>query len=270
MIGIVVINYKNEALTRAFVERECARMAAEHVVVIVNNGAEHPELLPFGDGIHILDAGGNIGFARANNLGTEWLLEQVNPEYILFSNNDIRLREDDVIEQLISCLETHVDAAAAGPEIIGPDGRRQGPEPRMGFAQRHLLPYWGKFFIKRDNNYAQRADEGFHYRISGAFFLARSRDFFEAGMFDSATFLYGEESILSERFAGIGKKVWFCPRVGVFHEHGATVRKQYDYARMRRLKFDSECYYFRQYLGTPRWQILLGRFTLFLKELLGR
>ena len=36
------------------------------------------------------------------------------------------------------------------------------------------------------------------------------------------------------------------------------------------MKFDSEAYYYRSYEKTPSWEISLGRFTLWLKGLLGR
>ena len=89
-------------------------------------------------------------------------------------------------------------------------------------------------------------------------------------MFDPATFLYGEEMILSARMETAGKSVYYYPAVSVLHEHGATTRKYYDKKRIRSMKFDSEAYYYREYEKTPGWEISLGRFTLWLKGLLGR
>lgn len=281
MVGVIVINFGNPDRTIRFVQEECSKIKMEHSVIVVDNGSGPDTVVrlqsELKDTATILPNSANEGFARANNLGAIWLREHVNPGYILFTNNDIRLREDNVVECLQECISDHPEVAAAGPEIIGPDGCRQGPEPKMSFAQRHLLPYWGKLFLSSksfaariSSNYAQNAIEGWHYRISGAFFLVRADDFYSAGMFDPNTFLYGEESILSERFAAIDKKVWFCPRVGVFHEHGATTGQWYKYAKVRRLKFKSESYYFRRYIGTPLWQIWLGSLTLWIKEIVHR
>lgn len=279
-VGVIVVNFGNPERTIRFVREECSKIQMEHFVVVVDNASTEESRSVLEEslqGVTIIPNAENEGFARANNLGAQWLREHVDPEFILFTNNDIRLRDENVLLCLQECLEAHPEAAAAGPEIIGPDGRRQGPEPRMSFAQRHLLPYWGKLCLSRtalaeksSSDYAQKAEEGWHYRVSGAFFLVRADDFYHAGMFDPNTFLYGEESILSERFSSIGKRVWFCPRVTVFHEHGATTGQWFKYARMRRLKFDSEAYYFRHYLNTPQWQIDMGRMTLKLKELLHR
>lgn len=113
------------------------------------------------------------GFERANNQVAEYAINHFNPSFILFANNDIHVREANFIEEMMTCLDNHPDAAAVGPEVIGPDGRRQGPEPRMSFAQRHLLPYWGKLFLSKQKlaqktalNYAQSASEGWHHHVS--------------------------------------------------------------------------------------------------------
>ena len=36
------------------------------------------------------------------------------------------------------------------------------------------------------------------------------------------------------------------------------------------MAFESDCYYYRNYMGTPRWQISIARFTYFLKKLFRR
>jgi len=280
LIAIIIINFGSPELTIRFVREECAKIQLEHTVIVVDNASTDKSFGKLQQDLptaHILRCPENQGFARANNQGAKYAICYFNPSFILFTNNDIHIREFGVVEEMMTCLDNHPDAAAVGPEVIGPDGRRQGPEPKMSFAQRHLLPYWGKLFLSRQKlaqktalNYAQSASEGWHHHVSGSFFLVRTTDFIQAGMFDPATFLYAEEPILSERFAAIGKKVWFCPRVGVVHDHGATTKKKYGYVRMRRLKFESECYYFSEYLNTPRYLLLLGRLTIFLKEKLGR
>ena len=76
--------------------------------------------------------------------------------------------------------------------------------------------------------------------------------------------------ILSARLARIGKVVRYDPAMAVLHAHGAVTRQHYDAVRIRQMRFESESYYYRKYRGTPRWQIALARFTLFLKRVFGR
>ena len=274
-IGVVIINYHSDKLTSLFVREECSKISAPHCIAVVDNDSREEPDLP--DGVEVIRSEENLGFARGNNLGAEWLRDNWDPDFILFANNDIKFFSDDVVDRMAERLSSLPEAGIIGPEVVGPDGIRQGPEPFMTFSERHLLPYWGKLFYRKETlgrklyrNYAVSAAEGAHYRVTGAFFMVRAADFFAAGMFDPATFLYGEEAILSERMKAAGRCVWFYPEVRVIHEHGATTRSYYSTLAIRSMKFKSESYYFRTYIGTPSWQIALARFTYFLKRLLRR
>ncbi len=275
-IGVVIINYHSEKLTSAFIREECSKISSPHRIVVVDNDSRG-ELTDLPSEVEVIHSEENLGFARGNNLGAEWLRDNWNPDFILFANNDIRFFSPDVADRMAERLSGLEDAGVIGPEVVGLDQRRQGPEPFMTFSERHLLPYWGKLFYRKKTldaklyrDYAESAAEGPHYRVTGAFFMVRAADFFAAGMFDPATFLYGEEAILSERMKAIGRCVWFYPEVRVIHEHGATTRSYYSKVAIRSMKFESESYYFRTYIGTPSWQFALAKFTYFLKRLFRR
>ena len=168
-------------------------------------------------------------------------------------------------------------AGAIGPKVIGLDGNLQSPEPFIPFWKRHVALYWSNLFMSKSrkakvfgDDYARTAAEGWHYRVSGSFFMVRASDWKACGGMDPNTFLYSEEMILSERLKKEGKGVYYYPEVAVIHEHGTTTRKYYDEYRIRMMKFRSECYYYRTYIGTPSWQIAVARFTYFLKRLFRR
>lgn len=280
MIGIVVINFGNPERTIRFVREECSKVKAEHRVVVVDNGSGaatedklRADLSGFAD---IIPARENLGFAKGNNLGAEYAIKQ-GADYILFVNNDIVFTDPDMADRLAAKLAELPEAGMIGPKVVGLDGRLQSPSPLLPFSRRHLLPYWGKLVYSKEtlrrkmlSDYSQTAPEGFCDYVSGCCFLVPVSAFTDAGMFDPATFLYGEEMILSARMKAIGRRVYYYPAVSVLHEHGATTRRLYEKKRIRRMKFESEAYYYRTYEGTPSWKIFLGRFTLGLKDLLGR
>ena len=279
MIGIIIINFGNPERTIRFVREECSKVKGEHKVVIVDNGSGKEAVealqreLP---GAVIIPAGENLGFAKANNLGAEKALE-AGADALLFVNNDIVFTDADVVDRLAAKLAELPSTGIIGPKVVGLDGRLQSPSPKQSFAQRNLLPYWGKLIYgprklreKMQSDYAETAIEGPCSTVSGCCFMVKAGAFSEVGMFDPATFLYAEEMILSARMAGVGLGAYYYPAVEVLHEHGATTRKYYDRKRIRSMKFDSEAYYYRSYEKTPAWEISLGRFTLWLKGLLGR
>lgn len=292
MIGVIIINFGDPERTIRFVREECAKIGAPHRVVIVDNGSGPEALGKLQDALSqaetapaappapapaaILPANKNLGFAKANNLGAEYAIGQ-GADLLLFVNNDIVFTDPDVVDRMAAKLQILPDAAVIGPKVVGLDGRLQSPSPKATFGQRHLLPYWGKLIYAKETlrrkmqaDYAETASEGPCFVVSGCCFMVKAEPFAGVGMFDPETFLYGEEMILSARMQAAGKSVYYYPEVAVLHEHGATTRRHYDRRRIRRMKFDSESYYYSKYEKTPGWKIVLGRFTLWLKGLLGR
>ena len=285
MIATIVINYHSEDRTISFVKEELSKIAADNVVVIVDNGstAESMEILSgaFGSSspqrVFIIPSEENLGFARGNNLGAGFALNRFSPELLLLANNDIRLESDDVVDRMAIKLLSLPEAAEIGPKVVGLDGKLQSPEPFKSFWKRHIWLYWSNLFLGSarkekilDLDYAEKAKEGFHYKLSGCFFMVKSEEWTACGGMDPATFLYSEEVILSERLLRIGKKVYYYPEVSVIHEHGATTKKYYDKVAIREMILQSDIYYYKEYIGTPSWQFAVARFTYAIKRLFHR
>ncbi len=281
MIGVVVINYHSEEKTIEFVRTELAKIRSDYAVVIVDNGStelSRDRLLEAFKGadqyVFVAPSDENLGFARGNNLGAEVARNQFSPDVLLFANNDIRLVDLDTVDRMAAKLKSLDEAGALGPKVVGLDGRLQSPDPFISFWDRHVALYWRNLLPFKSKpfwvEYSQTAEEGYHYRVSGSFFMVKAEDYFACGEMDPNTFLYSEEMILSERLRKIGKGVYYYPEVSVVHEHGATTRKYYDKVRIRELKYQSEKYYYKTYIGTPKWQFPVGNLTYSLKKLLKR
>jgi len=276
MIAAVVINYRNEERTLRFVREELSKISSPHEVVVVDNGstpesaAKLREGLP--EGCKLLEMKENVGFARGNNAGAELFPDA---DFYLFANNDIVFTDPDVADALAARLAGLPDCGVIGPKVVGLDGSLQSPYPYRSFRQRHIAIYWSNLFMSSEKHREKyetvpESPEGPCYQVSGCFFMARGEDWRACGGMDPHTFLYAEEGILAERMKRIGKGEWYLPAVSVLHEHEATTAKYFDSLERRKMAFGSDCYYYRTYMGTPRWQIALARFTYFLKRLFRR
>jgi len=282
MIAVVVINYRDEQRTIDFVRNELSKISLPYRVIIVDNGSTPDSAAALKSvlepsGAVVLTSSENLGFACGNNLGAEYARDNFRPEQILFANNDIRFTDTDVVDKMAEKLSAVKEAGVIGPKVVGLDGKLQSPSPFIPFLDRHVWIYWTTPFTSRawrnarfSLDYAEMATEGFHYIVSGCFFMVDARDFFECGEMDPNTFLYGEEMILSERMKKIGKQIYYLPSAAVVHEHGMTTTKYYNTLKIRQMKLESDSYYYRNYIGTPRWQIALARFTYFLKRIFSR
>lgn len=281
MIGVVVINYHSEDKTIEFVRTELPRISEEYAVVIVDNGStenSRNRLLEAFKGadqyVFVVPSEENLGFAKGNNLGAKVAINQFKPDILLFANNDIRITGSDTVADMAAKLRSLDKAGALGPKVLGLDGRCQSPEPFISFYDRHIALYFKSLFSSSSQayweEYSQTAAEGFHYRISGSFFMVKTDDYAACGGMDPNTFLYAEEMILSERLKRIDKGVYYYPEVSVIHEHGATTKKYYDRVKVRELKYLSEKYYYKTYIGTPWWQFEVADLIYALKKLVGR
>ncbi len=220
---IIIVNYKAEELTIAYITKELSKLTTPLSVVVVNNAAtpESDSVLCNGlqaeliskerfkeslNNRYVVSSKENLGFAKGNNLGTEIAVKYLNPDYLLFSNNDILIMETDIIAKMITKFEGCERIGILGPKVVGLEGELQSPEPYISFLDRYCWMYLSTPFLsvqkKRKKfklDYSDEAKEGYHYKIMGSFFMVRTKDFCDCGMMDPHTFLYAEEVILTER-----------------------------------------------------------------------
>ena len=264
MLGIVIVNYRDYDRTAQFIREELTRIRIPYRLVVIDNGGSEEAARAFSQrtGCRVLPRA-NDGFAAGCRSGVEALDPDV--DVVLFTNTDIRFASDRVVEPLIEKLTSCAEIGIIGPEIIGPDGVRQSPEPYAGLWNRYVWMYLTTPFLRPQRkrelfrlDYSAQAEEGFHYKLMGSFFLCRREDWDRCGGMDPHTFLYAEEAILSERMLRIGKKAYFLPSVTVIHEHGAVIGNHIRHRRAAWLQFESEAYYYRQYKGYSRLSVQLA------------
>lgn len=282
MTTIIIINYKSEQLTVDYITKELSKLEGEFNTIVVNNAAtsdsnnylckaleaEMVSLDNFKESKkrrYIVPAKENLGFAKGNNLGAEIAVKYLKSRYLLFSNNDIVIKDTDIIDRLTEKLDADNRIGIIGPEVIGLKGERQSPEPYKPFLDRYCWMYLSTPFMSLEKkrkkfklDYTMNAQEGFHYKISGAFFVVRTVDFIQCGMMDPYTFLYAEETILTERMKRIGKEPYYLPKVSVVHAHGLTTKKSIGKKGINKYMLESEKYYYHKYMNTPKWKLFIG------------
>ena len=278
MLGIVIVNYREYDRTERFIREEISRIRYPYRLVVVDNGGdlEQADALRERTGCEVL-VRENDGFAAGNNAGAAVLCTHPDVDVLLFTNNDLHLVSDDVVERLVDKLKELPDVGVIGPEIVGTDGQRQSPEPYLGLWKRYVWMYLSTPFLSKEAkrqvfslDAAEKATEGECYRVMGSFFLCPREAWILAGGMDTGTFLYAEEPILSERMLRVGLKTYFMPAVTVVHEHGGTIKKHLEPKEAAWLQYQSNAYYYKSYKGYPDWQTKLAgwiyRLILFVKR----
>ena len=101
----------------------CKRAVIE--IIVVDNGSLNEsgrmlsEKYSHVDAVHILLETKNHGFARGNNIGFQYALEAVRADFIILSNNDIEIKQDNFFDEML-CVYEKSNFAVCGPDIYSP------------------------------------------------------------------------------------------------------------------------------------------------------
>lgn len=200
----------------------------------------------------------NLGYAKANNLGAK-VIRKFSVNDILFSNSDIVFDQPVLkISLFISKLKSDNNILAVGSDVFSIDRvTRQSPCRYMSIEERYWKNYFlwpfNRLFVRSKSDTINVNSEQEVYRLVGAFFMANIDRFFACGGFDEKTFLYAEESILSERALKKGYITYYVPNVPVIHEDGLTTDDKKGKFNPKRLKqrMNSDMYYYKTYKNVP-------------------
>jgi len=270
MIGIVVVIYKSIDETIRFINQEIPKIKVPFKLAIVNNCGTNEDSIflvqkcnatlvdsnkiDISNNQYVITIKENIGYANGNNVGVEFLTKHFELEYILFSNNDIVIpSQKNSLEVLLKKMDETNDIGIIGPQILGLDNKSQSPHFEISFYR-----YFGwiafpflrnriNLFKIKESKKNELEKSGYCYWVSGCFFLVRTLDFINAGMFDTNTFLYGEEKILSERMLNINKMCYYVSTFTIIHKQGLSTTNYLRKKEIDRLVFESDCYFFEKY-----------------------
>jgi GT2 family glycosyltransferase len=180
---------------------------------------------------HFIQAGENLGFARANNLG----YTHSCGEYILFLNPDTEV-VGDALSRMVAYLKEHPPAGAVGAFLLNSDGSMQTscvqafPTISNQVLDLDLLRRW---FPSRklwgmqalfDSEHAPTAVDA----ISGACFLVRRNVFEDVGQFSEQYFMYSDDLDLSYKIRQAGHPVICMSDCQVIHHGGKSSSRRSD------------------------------------------
>lgn len=239
-LAIIIVTYESRHEIGACLDSVVGQTAPyrAEVVVVDNQSADGTAgLVRQGwPSVRVIDAGGNVGFSRANNLGAA----ATESEFLLLLNPDTVV-PPGAVAALVRGLASHPDAAIAGPRLLDAD---RYPELSFGPA---LTP-WGEAWQKGLGTlyrrrwraivrYVERRTRvaGPRAWVSGACLLIRRADYAAVGGLDERYFMYTEDVDLCASMRARGRQVLFVPQAEVLHLRGRSAGRNPETERLRRL-----------------------------------
>ena len=144
-LSIIIVTYNSTAEIDACLGSLVQHPpATDHEIVVVDNASSDGTAAAIRSrwhGVRVIDAGANLGFARANNVG----IQQTFGSLILLLNPDTSVPAG-AIDTLVAELDARPDAAVAGPRLVDVDGR---VELSFGRMLSPLVELRQKFLVER-------------------------------------------------------------------------------------------------------------------------
>lgn len=227
-LSVIIVSYNARAdLEACLASIERYPPSVEHEIVIVDNASTDGTPAAIRErwtGVRLIEAGANVGFARANNLG----IRQTFGELVLLLNGDT-IVGPGAIDALVRVLDRRADVAVAGARLVDVNGRAElSFGPMIGpFAE-----VWQKTLVRGLARgigpivaYVERATAREHEVdwVSGACLLVRRPDAETAGLLDERYFMYTEDVDFCAAIRARGRKVLFTPTAQVVHLRGRSV-----------------------------------------------
>jgi GT2 family glycosyltransferase len=203
--------------------------------------------------VQVIDSGGNLGFAKANNIG----IRTTRGDYVLLMNPDT-VAPPGAIQTLVRGLASHPEAAIAGARLLS---ERGFPELSWGAA---ITPWnetkqmiFSRLYLRKIRRVVRKMDRMSRQArevewVSGACMVIRRADLEAVGGLDERYFMYNEDVDLCLELKKRGRLTLYIAAAEVLHYRGKSAPKNPELERRRQM---SHVAYYEKHL--PRWAPLL-------------
>lgn len=252
-VAFVILHYMVDDETVKCVEAIYANIDTQrYQIVIVDNNSCNGSFERLQDKyasnekITLIHNNENLGFARGNNKGIDYICMVFEAKYICCLNNDVYLIERNLVSKLDAEYKNK-PFAVAGPLILSGDGRYDSNPQKIGLLNTeedvlnsikrcerilfflkfrvysiYLLARRLKAFFKTDNSGKYLPNKERDVQLSGACIFFSSDFFLKNDGFCKETFLYKEEDILRFLLKKQNLSSVFMPEIVVYHSEDAS------------------------------------------------
>lgn len=215
-VGIIIPYYNGDEYIRSCLESIKWQNDIDLNVYIINNSDKPTKIHSFQEDnawIHVHDVKPQIGFAKANNIGSEIAI--LDGADILISTNQDTVFDKYCVQELLLPFQDDPDIHITAPMNLTHDF-----ESIEGFFVKHYLSQCPEMILDILNGAKKK-----YYQvseISGSCFAIRVSTVKKIGFFDPLYFMYHEDTDLCRRVRYTNKKIVFVPSAKVAHEHNNT------------------------------------------------
>lgn len=224
MIYFLTVNYYSTNLVTKLISSIQASGDIPHQTIVINNSPDDDSIhLLKTESVLILEAGTNLGFGSACNLGLDWIYAQ-NPQAIVWIINPDAYLLKTSLEKVSLFFETHPELSIVGTIAYTPSGK-------LWFAGGRFLSQTGSILAQDLLTNSDKAYVTCDW-VSGCSLLINLRNFYECPKFDPAYFLYYEDFDFCRRYASFGHLIAVTQHLSVIHQP-STITNRYMFTKTK-------------------------------------
>lgn len=274
MFCFVILHYLTVEETEKCVHSILKNVSCPKKIIIVDNGSSNDsfQLLKskydsYCD-VDVLLSKENLGFAKGNNLGYQYAVQNYQPDFIVVMNNDVEICTTDFCQKVVS-IDQEEHFAVLSPDIYSTFSKvHQSPKRLTSYSYKEVQKLIDKYSFRKNSKViipikcflkemqalkkvlqslkfkSKKIDyQKVYYNVPlhGACFIFSKR-FIEAkpnGFFDG-TFMYFESEILDYECHKYGLKTVYNPSIQVKHHHSVSSSRTYR-SELSRERFVNDC-----------------------------
>ena len=216
-LSIVIVSFNARAEIEACLQSLVAhKPAIDHEILVVDNASSDDTVDVVRDrwpGVRLFEAGENVGFSRANNIG----IRHSFGELVLLLNGDTIVPRG-ALDALVTVLDRRRDVAIVGPRLVDEHGRAELSFGRMISPLNELRQKLrARANVERLTSREREVDW-----VSGACLLVRRADADAVGLLDERFFMYTEDVDFCAAIRARGRRVLFTPAAQIVHLRGRS------------------------------------------------
>lgn len=228
-ISIIIVSWNAKAFLEECLDSLSAPLAQDNVEIFVVDNASSdgsPEMVEAKfPRVKLIQAGGNLGFSKANNLG----IRASTGRYVCLINSDVKVL-GDCLWAMVKFMDENPTVGIGGPRMLNRDGTMQ-------VSCRKLPSLWNNFCASSGLAAAFphtaffTSEQMFYFPhdrvarvevIAGCYWIVRRSAMDQFGLLDEAFFIYGEDVDWCRRCWTSGWEIVFAPVGEAIHYQGGS------------------------------------------------
>ena len=249
MIYLLTVNYNSSDLVAKLISSLSVSPNVDCKTLIVNNSPEDNSIYQLkSESVFILEAGENLGFGVACNLGIKWIFDR-DPQAIVWLINPDAYFVKNNLDKIQAFFEKYPEISILGTIVHDSKGE-------VWFSGGRFIPQTGAI-VNEDLLTNTDAPYVPCDWISGCSLIINLRKFSDCPQFDPAYFLYYEDFDFCRRYGNQGHLIAITKEFGIVHQPSSITNRNI----FRKIKHSTYSYLLTQkrYTNNVIFTIRLSR-----------